>query len=147
MADLHPLRALHHDLGVAGPLHRLIAPPYDVVDAEQRAALLSRSPLNVVGVDLPRGEPDPYEHAAKLLAEWQAERALVRDPEPALWALEQHYTGPDGEAKVRRGVFARVPVTDYGAGRIRPHERTHPGRSAGAGPTEKNPGRSLSLQS
>ena len=127
MADLHPLRALHYDLGVAGPLHRLIAPPYDVVDAEQRAELLSRSPLNVVGVDLPRGEPDPYEHAAKLLAEWQAERALVRDPEPALWALEQHYTGPDGETKVRRGVFARVPVTDYGAGRIRPHERTHPG--------------------
>lgn len=127
MADLHPLRALHYDLAVAGPLQNLIAPPYDVVDTDQRAALLARSPFNVVGVDLPRGEPDPYEHAAKLLAEWRAERALVRDPEPALWALEQHYTGPDGEAKVRRGVFARVPVTDYGPGRIRPHERTHPG--------------------
>ncbi len=127
MADLHPLRALHYDLAVAGPLQNLIAPPYDVVDADQRAALLARSPFNVVGVDLPRGDPDPYEHAAKLLAEWRAERALVRDPEPALWALEQHYTGPDGKAKVRRGVFARVPVTDYGPGQIRPHERTHPG--------------------
>ncbi len=127
MADLQPLRALHYDLGVAGPLRNLIAPPYDVVDAEQRAALEARSPFNVVGVDLPRGEPDPYEHAAKLLAEWQAERALVRDREPALWALEQRYAGPDGSAKVRRGVFARVPVTPYGPGAIRPHERTHPG--------------------
>ncbi len=127
MADLQPFRALHYDLGVAGPLQDLIAPPYDVVDAEQRAALLARSPFNVVGVDLPRGEPDPYEHAAALLAEWQAERVLVRDPEPALWALEQRYSGPDGEAKVRRGVFALVPVTDYGPGAIRPHERTHPG--------------------
>jgi len=127
MADLQPLRALHYDLGVAGPLKDLIAPPYDVVDAEQRTALLERSPFNVVGVDLPRGEPDPYEHAARLLAEWQAGRVLVRDPEPAMWALEQRYAGPNGEAKVRRGVLARVPVTDYGPGAIRPHERTHPG--------------------
>lgn len=127
MADLQPFRALHYDLEVAGPLAALIAPPYDVVDAEQRTALLGRSPFNVVGVDLPRGEPDPYEHAAALLAGWQAERALVRDPEPAMWALEQRYSGPDGAAKVRRGVFALVPVTPYGPGAIRPHERTHPG--------------------
>lgn len=127
MADLLPFRALHYDLGVAGPLQDLIAPPYDVLDARQRAALAARSAFNVVSVDLPRGKPDPYEHAAKLLAEWQAERVLVRDAEPALWALEQHYTGPDGEPKVRRGVFARIPVTDYGPGQIRPHERTHPG--------------------
>jgi len=127
MADLQPFRALHYDLRVAGALEDLIAPPYDVVDAEQRAALLARSPFNVVGVDVPRGEPDPYEHAAGLLAEWQAERVLVREPEPAMWALEQQYTGPNGEPNVRRGVFARVPVTDYGPGTIRPHERTHPG--------------------
>ena len=51
----------------------------------------------------------------------------MRDEAPALWALEQRYTGPAGEARLRRGVFARVPVTDYGPGAIRPHERTHPG--------------------
>src|SRR5919112_2050448 len=27
----------------------------------------------------------------------------------------------------RNGIFARVKVEDYGPGRIRPHERTHPG--------------------
>ncbi len=127
MADFQPLRALHYDTGVAGPMDGLIAPPYDVVDAGQRAALLARSEYNVVAVDLPKGEPDPYEHAAKLLSDWQAVRAVVRDAEPALWALEQRYTGPDGSQKVRKGVFARIPVTDYGPGAIRPHERTHPG--------------------
>ena len=49
------------------------------------------------------------------------------DDEPALWPLEQDYTGPDGAARTRRGFLARVRVEDYGAGRIRPHERTHPG--------------------
>ena len=51
----------------------------------------------------------------------------MRDDEPALWTLTQDYTGPDGRALTRHGVFARVRVEDYGPGRIRPHERTHPG--------------------
>ncbi len=46
---------------------------------------------------------------------------------PAFWALDQAYTGPDGRRRNRRGFLARVRVEDYGAGRIRPHERTHPG--------------------
>jgi uncharacterized protein (DUF1015 family) len=41
--------------------------------------------------------------------------------------LAQDYTGPDGRRRTRHGLFARVRVEDYGAGRIRPHERTHPG--------------------
>ena len=44
-----------------------------------------------------------------------------------MWALRQEYTGPDGSARTRTGFFARVRVEDYGPGRIRPHERTHPG--------------------
>ena len=77
-------------------------------------------------VDLPEGE-DPYAHAAELLERWRAEGAVVRDPEPALWALAQDYRGPDGAARTRHGLLARVRVEEYGAGRIRPHERTHPG--------------------
>jgi uncharacterized protein (DUF1015 family) len=58
---------------------------------------------------------------------WRREGVLVRDDDPALWALEQDYTGPDGRRRTRHGFFARVKVEDYGPGRIRPHERTHPG--------------------
>jgi uncharacterized protein (DUF1015 family) len=129
MADVQPLRALHYDPRVAGPLQGNVAPPYDVIDPEQRKQLLSRSPYNVAEIDLPDdpGGGDPYEHAARTLAAWQAGGAVIRDDEPALWALEQRYTGPDGTELVRRGFFARVRVEDYGPGRIRPHERTHPG--------------------
>jgi len=126
MADIQPLRALHYDQAVAGPLQNLVAPPYDVIDPAQRTQLAGHSPHNVVQVDLPAGE-DPYGTAAKLWERWQAEGAVVRDETPALWALTQDYSGPDGAAKTRRGFFARVRVEDYGPGRIRPHERTHPG--------------------
>ena len=131
MADVQPLRALHYDPAVVGSLEAVTAPPYDVVDPEQRDALAARSPYNVVGVDLPQAEPDgdgdPYAHAAQLLERWQRDGAIVRDEQPALWALVQDYIAPDGERRSRHGLFARVRVEEYGAGRIRPHERTHPG--------------------
>jgi len=125
MADVEPLRALHYDLEKAGPLDRLTAPPYDVIDAGQRAGLAARSPHNVVAIDLPEGD-DPYANAGRLLRGWQQEGGIVRDEEPALWALTQDYRTPDGSRLVRNGFFCRVRLTPYGAGLIRPHERTHP---------------------
>jgi uncharacterized protein (DUF1015 family) len=127
MADVAPFRALHYDLARVGGLQPVAAPPYDVIDDDQRAALLRQSPYNVVEIDLPRDAGDPYRHAAAVMDDWLASGVLTRDGEPALWALRQDYTGPDGRARTRQGIFARVRVEDYGAGRIRPHERTHPG--------------------
>src|SRR5215211_3125295 len=129
VADVSPLQALHYDLDRTGGLAPVAAPPYDVIDEEQRRALLARSPYNAVAIDLPEDPAggDPYAFAAATLHDWIAEGVVVADREPALWALEQDYTGPDGRRRTRHGLFARVRVEDYGAGRIRPHERTHPG--------------------
>jgi uncharacterized protein (DUF1015 family) len=127
MAEIQPLRALHYDLATTGGLQPVVAPPYDVIDADQRAALAAQSPYNVVNIDLPQGEPDPYAHAAELLAQWRAQGAVIQDAEEAIWPLEQDYIGPDGRARTRKGFLARVRVEEYGPGRIRPHERTHPG--------------------
>ena len=128
MAGVEPLRALHYGLGKVGSLADVFAPPYDVIDDEQRAELASRSPYNVVELDLPRDPAggDPYEHAGTLLADWKREGALVDDAEPAIWALTQDYTAPDGRRMTRRGFLARVRLAEYGDG-VRPHERTQPG--------------------
>jgi uncharacterized protein (DUF1015 family) len=127
MADVQPLRALYYDSSVVGPLADVVAPPYDVIDEDQRAALIGRSPFNVVAIDLPRGEPDPYAAAGEQFESWQLQGALVRDSEPAVWVHTQDYSGPDGQRLTRRGFFSRVRIEDYGPGRVRPHERTHPG--------------------
>jgi uncharacterized protein (DUF1015 family) len=127
MAEIQPLRALRYDTAVVGSLADVTAPPYDVIDAEQRAALLARSPHNIVAIDLPTGEPDRYATAASLLETWRLQGALVRDSEPAIWAHAQDYTGPDGRRLTRRGFYCRVRIEEYGPGRVRPHERTHPG--------------------
>ncbi len=127
MAEIQPLSALRYDPSRTGGLQEVVAPPYDVIDAHQRAELEQRSPYNVVRIDLPEGGDDRYERAAALLDDWRAQKVVVEDDQPALWTLEQDYTGPDGRRRTRTGFFARVRVVEYGAGRIRPHERTHPG--------------------
>jgi len=127
MADVLALQTLRYDLDRTGGLQDVVAPPYDVIDAEQRLTLEARSPYNIVRVDLPEGGEDRYDRAAARLAAWEQEGVIIRDAEPALWTLRQDYTGPDGHARTRNGFFARVRVEDYGPGRIRPHERTHPG--------------------
>ncbi len=129
MADVRPLRALHYNLAAVPSLSDVTAPPYDVVDSEARAALLARSPFNVVEIDLPEAPAgaDPYEHAAETLEEWTLAGILAADREEAFWALEQDYVGPDGARHTRRGFLCRVAVTPYGAGDVRPHERTQPG--------------------
>jgi uncharacterized protein (DUF1015 family) len=128
VAEVSPIQAVHYDLGRVGALTDVVAPPYDVVDDQQRAELAGRSPYNVVELDLPRDPDggDPYEHAAELLEEWTSEGVLTRDSDPTIWALEQDYTAPDGSRLTRRGFLARVKLAPYGEG-IRPHERTQPG--------------------
>ena len=135
MADVQPFRALHYDLGKVGGLAAVAAPPYDVIDTAMRDELLARSPHNAVAIDLPKpyglsgpvGEGgDPYEEASAKIAAWRAEGALLDDAAPAIWAMTQDYTAPDGSTHSRHGILVRVRVEDYD-GSIRPHERTLPG--------------------
>ncbi len=129
MAEVKPLAALHYNLSAIPSLAYVTAPPYDVIDPERRAELLARSPFNVVEIDLPQAPAggDPYEHAAETLEQWTLQGILAADREPAIWALTQDYTGPDGAPRTRHGFLARIRVTDYGPGLVRPHERTQPG--------------------
>lgn len=137
MAEVLPLNALHYDLDAVGSLQDVVAPPYDVIDAPMRAELLARSPYNAVAIDLPKpygetgpqagGEGDPYVYAGETIDAWRKAGALVADAEPAIWAIEQEYTGPDGEMHTRHGILVRVRVEDFASGQILPHERTLPG--------------------
>ncbi|MDQ2623005.1 MAG: DUF1015 domain-containing protein [Actinomycetota bacterium] len=130
MAEVLPFPALHYDLRSIGSLGAVTAPPYDVIDPAGRAALLARSPFNVVELDLPQPTgpgSDRYENAAEILEEWILNGILTQDRTPTMWALTQEFDRPDGGRQTRNAILARVRVTDYGPGRIRPHERTQPG--------------------
>src|SRR4051794_21324285 len=116
MADVRPLQALHYDLSRTGGLQPVAAPPYDVIDAAQRAELLRRSPYNVVEVDLPQTGGDPPAPPAGVRRGGGADAIVARAAERALWPPQQPYPGRAGREPPRHGIFARVRVEDYGPG-------------------------------
>lgn len=126
MAQVRPFRAVRYDESKAGPLASLVAPPYDVIGSEERLEYLAESPYNVVHLTLPDSEED----AAHDFTSWREEGVLVDDDE-ALWALEQHYVGPDGVGRTRRGLIVSLEAEPYESGVVLPHERTHSGPKEG----------------
>ncbi len=127
MATIKPFRALRYDTAKAGPLDRLVAPPYDVLSDRQRADYLAQSPYNVVHLTLPESEDE----AAQLLRGWREDGVLGLEAEPAFWWLRQDYVGPDGVARSRDGVVVSLRVEPYANGVVLPHERTHAGPKEG----------------
>ena len=121
MADVQPFRAVRYT-GAAGSLADLVAPPYDAVDAAERARLYTRSPYNVVHVTL----PESADEGARLYREWLSEGVLRREEEPAVWLAAEAFVGPDGIARERHGLLVSLAAEPYERGGVLPHERTHP---------------------
>jgi uncharacterized protein (DUF1015 family) len=124
MARIRPFRALRYDVP---DLDAVVAPPYDVISDDERAAYRANSPYNVVNLTL----PDSEEQAAADLRAWEAEGVLVRDAEPSYWWLAQDYVGPDGVARRREGLVASLHAEPYESRVILPHEKTHAGPKEG----------------
>lgn len=100
---------------------RVLAPPYDVIDASQRTRLQAGSPRNITHLTLPEGpEPAKYTHAASLLRAWRDDASLVADASPTFTIYEQ-----DDGAGVLRGIFAAVGLDEPQDGGVLPHERTY----------------------
>jgi uncharacterized protein (DUF1015 family) len=123
MVDIAPLKPLRY---APETYAQVVAPPYDVIDAELRARLGARDPHNVVHVDLPAGDGDArYARARELFQAWQREGVLVRETTPAYFRYAQTFEPPGGGARVtRKGFFALVRAVPYEARQVLPHERT-----------------------
>ncbi|MFO0728604.1 MAG: DUF1015 domain-containing protein [Myxococcota bacterium] len=127
MVDLSPFAAIRY---AAGPdLSKVLAPPYDVIDAAEQDALYQKDPHNIIRIDLNRAEtsdhPDSrYGRAAEILASWQASGVLRAEERPSIYVLAQSFVGPDGAQRTRTGFFSRARLVRFDEGQILPHERT-----------------------
>ncbi len=123
---LFPFRALRYADADRSDLSRLLSPPYDVIDEDERRELEAADPLNVVRLILPRdasGSPHgAYRAAAELLGQWRAAGVLVADDIPALYVYEM----AEGDARTR-GLVGAVGLTPPEAGIVLPHENTMAG--------------------
>jgi uncharacterized protein (DUF1015 family) len=126
VARFEPFAGIRYDLDRCD-LGRVIAPPYDVIDAAQRAELAARDAHNAVLVDLP-SEADGdgrYEAANELLRSWLAEGILVTDPRPSFTVYRMTTTDEAGVERRTTGVIGALELSPPGTD-ILPHEHTTP---------------------
>lgn len=133
MADFHPFRAIRYNIDRLGSdWSALIAPPYDVLTADDKASLIAKSASNIVTIDMPfvpptsAGPVEVYNQANITLQKWLADGILVRDPEPALYVYHQTYT-VGGHTCTRRKILLAMRLEEFGKGTVYPHELTHGG--------------------
>ena len=136
MSKVRAFRATRYAISEAGLSHglldALLSPPYDVISADQRRALLSTQAKNSVLLDLPlreEGEADgaQYRRTATTWSAWRSDGTLVDDEAPHVYLYEEQ---PEVGNSVR-GVFAGIPIGPYGreTGILR-HESTLSGPKA-----------------
>jgi uncharacterized protein (DUF1015 family) len=97
----------------------IVAPPYDVIDADARDALYHASPYNVTRLIL---NPEGHDVAAELFGAWQRDGILQTDERPTfyLYAQDFDYHGP----KRRVGIIGAMYLEPFSTGVVRPHEQT-----------------------
>ncbi len=124
MPRFDPFRAVRYTPDV--DLAAVVAPPYDVLSDADVDALAARDPRNIVHVDVPRGGPDRYEIAGRLLRSWIGRGTLRRDDDPTFTLYRMRFTDAAGTRRDLVGVLGAMEVVDDGAGGVLPHERTTP---------------------
>jgi uncharacterized protein (DUF1015 family) len=114
-------------------LAEVTAPPYDVIDAADRARLAARHPNNVVRIDCPsiddcgdRGPEGRYAESADRLERWLTDGILLRDTAPSLYLYRMAFSDDHGRARHTTGVIGAVGLEPPGQGDVLPHERTTP---------------------
>jgi uncharacterized protein (DUF1015 family) len=129
MPRFEPFAGLRYHADI--DLDAVTAPPYDVIDEQERAALAARTGYNAVRVDLPvdgEGEPgeDRYATAARFLAEFVADGVLVHDDAPSLYVYRMGHRDETGAPRQTTGVIGALGIELPGEGDVLPHEQTTP---------------------
>jgi len=134
MPKVHAFNAIQYADG-SGDVSAFVAPPYDVLDAKGKAALLDRGARNVVAIDLPHvpakqlGPPEAYEGAASTLRSWLSDGTLAKRERPVMCAYRQTFDFR-GKRFQRSGMACTVDVAPFGpreGGGILAHEQTFSG--------------------
>lgn len=132
MAKIRPFHGLRYS-AKAGDLHRLVAPPYDVISSSERDQLAAQSPHNVVALTLPEQNDDDrskfvkYARSASRLQEWRQTGFIAAESEPAFYRYRQTFTVPgDSQVHERVALITLIKVEPYENGVVLPHEQTFP---------------------
>ncbi len=114
MAHIKPFKGIFYK----NISQNVIAPPYDVINKEQRKKLIKKSQTNIVNITL----PDSYDKAKQLLDNWFEDKVLTFDNSCGYYLYTAEYTF-EGKKRILKGFLSALKLEKFG-GSIKPHEKT-----------------------
>jgi uncharacterized protein (DUF1015 family) len=123
LPKIHPFKGWRFNTNIVGDISQVIAPPYDIINDADQAALYDRSPYNYVRIILNRSAGmERYSKAAKTFSEWKKNDILKQDTDSSIYLLCQSFRQDEQQIE-RTGLITKMKVTKLG-GDVLPHERT-----------------------
>lgn len=128
-----PFKGLRYNADKVNDITDVIAPPYDVINTNERTDLEAKHPSNIVRLILSQPQSDDtetenqYTRAARLLKQWITDQTLIRDPSPNFYIYDQSFHAPDGKHYTRRAIIGLGKLEPFENRVILPHEKTHAG--------------------
>jgi len=125
MVEIAPFRGYRFNQNIVESFASVIAPPYDVIDAELQKTLHSRSNFNISVITKGEKHADDtdsenqYTRAAVLLNQWIDKDVLVQDEKPTIYVLAQEFnigTSDDPKTMTRAGFIALLKLEDFCTG-------------------------------
>jgi uncharacterized protein (DUF1015 family) len=130
MAHIKPFKAVRYNSSKVKDLSRVVAPPYDVISAEEQDYLHNLSPYNFTHIDFGKESPNDdkqnnkYTRAKKFYGDWLKKGVLVKEEKPCVYFYKQDYKIM-GQKNSRMGFVALMAIDDAEESRVYPHENTH----------------------
>jgi len=125
--EVKPFKAFRYNPQVVGDVGRCIAPPYDVISADEQERLYHKSKYNVAYITKGKtnptdnGQHNVYTRAAEYLQKWISEGALKQDDKESIYGYIQDFE-LNGVAFQRLTFIALGKLEDFGKA-VRPHEQ------------------------
>jgi len=125
--EVKPFKAFRYNPQVVGDVGRCIAPPYDVISADEQEQLYRKSQYNVAHITKGKTAPgdgeghNVYTRAAEYLQKWISEGALKQDDKESIYGYVQDFE-LNGVTFQRLTFIALGKLEDFGKV-VRPHEQ------------------------
>ena len=129
MAEVLPFQGILYNPEQIQNLSNVVAPPYDVISADEQDEFHRRHPKNIIRLILGEKKAtdtpgdNPHTRAADYYRQWLAEGTLVQDDRPALYLTSVDFP-LDDQTITRYGIIALVRIEPFERKIVLPHEQT-----------------------
>ncbi|MFC1558600.1 DUF1015 domain-containing protein [candidate division KSB1 bacterium] len=129
MAVIKPFQGLLYNRKVIDNIENVVAPPYDVISEKEQQALYRKHKYNIIRLILGKeytsdtDKHNRYTRTAKLFADMQRGKILLRDKKPSFYYYVQNYSLPGGMQLERKGILTLLKITEFDESVVLRHER------------------------